>query len=168
MIRRRVDLLLSLLLWLLLAAMALVVAANVFFRFVLNASLYWGDEVAQILLVWLTFLGAAVAVRDNQHYYLNYSTRVAIGRWRVWLLRIRALLTTIAIAVLLYFSAVVSFQVREWIMPATEISRALVYGACPVGSLLMLYYSLGHLAEVFAADFSSGHSDTTSAESAKS
>lgn len=156
MIRRRVDQLLNFLLWVILAAMALVVAANVFCRFVLHASLYWGDEVAQIMLVWLTFLGAAVAVRDNQHYYLNYVTRIALGKRRLWLLRLRAVLSLLAIGVLLYFGAIVTLRVSDWIMPATEISRALVYGACPVGSLFMLYYALGQMAELFSAG-SSAH-----------
>ena len=48
-----------------LASMSGVVAVNVFCRFVLNFSLSWGDEVAMMLMVWLTFLGAAVGMRDN-------------------------------------------------------------------------------------------------------
>jgi TRAP-type C4-dicarboxylate transport system permease small subunit len=42
----------------------------------------------------------------------------------------------------MWFSAIVSWRIRFWIMPATEISRALVYGACPVGSAFMLYYAV--------------------------
>lgn len=57
-----------------LALMSLVVAGNVFCRFVLNSSLYWADEFAQILLVWLTFIGAALAVKDKSHYVLNFLT----------------------------------------------------------------------------------------------
>lgn len=141
MIRSVVDYLLETLLWIILGTMSLVVAANVFCRFVLNESLYWGDEVAQILLVWLTFLGAAVAVRENQHYYLHYLSRIVTGGW-LWALNLfRDLLTLAATAVLLYYSAIVSVRVSDWIMPATEISRALVYGACPIGCVFMLYYS---------------------------
>lgn len=147
MMRRLIDNLLELLLWMILAAMSLVVAANVFCRFVLNDSLYWGDEVAQILLVWLTFLGAAVAVREDQHYSLNYFSRLLTGGKLRALNLFRDTATIAAIAVLLYYSAVVSWRVHDWIMPATEISRALVYGACPVGCVFMLYYALGRLIE---------------------
>jgi TRAP-type C4-dicarboxylate transport system permease small subunit len=63
--------------------------------------------------------------------------------------------------VLAYFGTIVAVKVSDWIMPATEISRALVYGACPVGSLFMLYYALGHVAETFSADFRSDHADVT-------
>lgn len=154
MISRIVDKKLETLLWVILAAMSVVVAANVFCRFVLNFSLSWGDELAQILLVWLTFLGAAIAVRDNQHYYLHYLTRLVTGRRRLALLVLRELLTLAATLVLLWYSSIVSWQVRRWVMPATEMSRALVYGACPLGCTFMVYYSLLNL----IGDLRGGHS----------
>ena len=41
--------------------MAIIVAVQVFFRYVLNQSLFWSEELARFLLVWLTFFGASVA-----------------------------------------------------------------------------------------------------------
>jgi len=41
--------------------MTIVVAVQVFFRYVLNQSLFWSEELARFLLVWLTFLGASSA-----------------------------------------------------------------------------------------------------------
>lgn len=49
------------------AAMFLVVVAQVFFRYVLNASLVWAEEAARYLLVLTTFLGASVAMRRGGH-----------------------------------------------------------------------------------------------------
>lgn len=55
---RRLDVTLDALLFAALAAMAGIVFVNVFCRFVLKFSLSWADEMAQVLMVWLTFLGA--------------------------------------------------------------------------------------------------------------
>jgi len=49
------------------AGMAGVIAAQVFWRYVLNDSLFWSEELGRILLVWLTFLGATVAYRQGAH-----------------------------------------------------------------------------------------------------
>ena len=136
------DKLLRTLLVIIMTAMSLVVAANVFCRFVLNFSLTWADETAQMLLVWLTFLGAALAVRENSHYALNFLTEKLSGRVKTFFLMMQLLLSLLAIAVLLYFSVIVAWQIRPWMMPATEISRAWVYGACPIGCLLMIYYAV--------------------------
>ena len=133
------------LLIIILAAMSLIVAANVFCRFVLNFSLYWGDELAQILLIWLTFLGAAVAVRENSHYALNFLITKLQNRSRQWLIVFRTVLSLLAILILLYFSARVTWEIRTWVMPATEISRGWVYGACPLGCSFMLYYAIKNL-----------------------
>lgn len=145
MIRATIDGLLDALLWIILAAMAVIVSANVFCRFLLGFSIYWGDEVAQILLVWLTFLGAAVAVRDDSHYYLHYLSRRLYGASLRRLTLLRDVLAIVTIGVLLYYSAIVTYRIQSWIMPATEISRAFVYGACPVGCAFMMYYALGQL-----------------------
>ncbi len=142
-----IDKLLDWLLIMILAAMSLIVAANVFCRFLLNFSLYWGDELAQILLIWLTFLGAAVAVREKAHYVLNYLTGKLQGSFLKFFLIFRSVLSLMTILILLYFSAWVTWQIASWEMPATEVSRALVYGACPLGSLFMLYYALKNLWE---------------------
>ena len=48
-------------------SMAALVAVQVFFRYVLNHSLFWSEELARFLLIWLTFLGASVAYHRRAH-----------------------------------------------------------------------------------------------------
>ena len=48
-------------------SMSIIVAVQVFCRYVLNHSLFWSEELARYLLVWLTFLGASVAYYRSVH-----------------------------------------------------------------------------------------------------
>ena len=50
----------------LMAALAVEVTAGVVFRYT-GHSLVWYDEVATILLAWVTFYGAALAVLKHAH-----------------------------------------------------------------------------------------------------
>nr|WP_193338084.1 TRAP transporter small permease [Devosia beringensis] len=50
-----------------LIAMTLIVAYQVFMRFVINASPSWTEAGAIMLVTWFVFLGAAVGVRENFH-----------------------------------------------------------------------------------------------------
>ena len=129
-----------------LGVMSLLVAINVFFRFVLNSSIYWGDEVALILMVWLTFLGAAISTREKEHYEFKYLVYKLSGIPLKVYVYTRNTITISAILLLGYYSGQVAVEIHAWILPATEISRTLVYGACPIGCLFMLYYSIGHFA----------------------
>ncbi|WP_448384642.1 TRAP transporter small permease [Desulfosoma sp.] len=56
-------------------AMALVTGLQVFFRYGLNHSLFWSEEVGRILLVWITFLGATVAYRRKAHVGIDVAVR---------------------------------------------------------------------------------------------
>lgn len=125
-----------------LGAMSLLVAINVFFRFVLNSSIYWGDEVALVLMVWLTFLGAAVATREKEHYEFKYLVHKLDGIALKAYLYTRHAFTILAILILGYYSSRVAVEIHSWILPATEISRSFVYGACPLGCIFMLFYSV--------------------------
>lgn len=133
------------LLCVILAAMAATMAANVFCRFFLQFSLYWGDELTQVLMVWLTFLGAAVAMREGAHYSFDYFSRVLHGGVRRAYLLTTKIIVLVAVVLLLYWSTLTTIGIRHWIMPAMEYSRAWVYGACPVGCVFMLIYGVRDL-----------------------
>ena len=49
------------------AAMIAVVVLQVICRYLFNNSLFWSEELARMLLVQITFLGAAVAFRNRAH-----------------------------------------------------------------------------------------------------
>jgi len=125
--------------------LSVVVSANVFCRFVLSFSLTWGDETAQILLVWLTFLGAALAMRTESHYAFDYLVK-SLPRKAGEVMGIFSRIVVItSLFVLLYWSTEVTSCIRIWTMPATGISRSFVYAACPVGCIFMIYYSVFNL-----------------------
>ena len=49
------------------AAMTIIVALNVVFRYILNISIVWSEELSIYLLIWSSFLAAAVAFRQGTH-----------------------------------------------------------------------------------------------------
>ena len=51
----------------LLVTLAIIVVWAVVARYVLNASLPWYDEVASVLLAWITYYGAALAALRRSH-----------------------------------------------------------------------------------------------------
>jgi TRAP-type transport system small permease protein len=68
--------LLELLLVLLLAAMVLMVFGNVVLRYGFNSGITFSEELSRWAFVWMTFLGAIIALKDNGHL----GTDMLVGR----------------------------------------------------------------------------------------
>jgi TRAP-type transport system small permease protein len=66
----------SYLLALIMAAMVALVFGNVFMRYALNSGFTISEELSRWLFVWMTFLGAVVALRENGHL----GTDMLVGR----------------------------------------------------------------------------------------
>ena len=67
-----------------LVAMTVIVAWQVFCRYILNDSPSWTEPGAVMLMSWFIFLGAAVGVRENNHLgfdVLIYVLPVAAKKW---------------------------------------------------------------------------------------
>lgn len=50
-----------------LVLMTILIACQVFFRYVLNSSPSWTEATATMLMAWFIFLGAAIGVREGFH-----------------------------------------------------------------------------------------------------
>lgn len=66
----------SYLLAVIMVLMVVLVFGNVFMRYALNSGFTISEELSRWLFVWMTFLGAVVALRDNGHL----GTDMLVGR----------------------------------------------------------------------------------------
>ena len=73
---RLIDLLLAAML----ALMVLLVFGNVVLRYALNSGITVSEEVSRWLFVWMTFLGAIVALKDHAHL----GTDMLVSRLPLW------------------------------------------------------------------------------------
>jgi TRAP-type C4-dicarboxylate transport system permease small subunit len=120
--------------------MVVVVAAQVFCRYVLNHSLFWSEELARYLLVWLTFLGATVAYHRRAHPSIDMlKSRVGptVGR----LMAIAGYLAALLFfGVLTVYGLQFAHFVRAQISPALQIPKWMILLALPVsGAILCLH-----------------------------
>lgn len=118
--------------------LVVVIGAAVFFRYVVNDSIVWAEELARYLFVWITFLGAALGVGRNVHIGVD----VISGRLHGRMQQLLTLATYLAIAafliVLLYCGLELSlFGLRSSSM-LLGIPMFFVYMAVPIGSFVML------------------------------
>jgi TRAP-type C4-dicarboxylate transport system permease small subunit len=127
----------------LLCTLVAVTIAAVVYRYGVNAPLTWTNEVQESLFVWLTFLGAAVAMARNEHS--GFTSLIArlpqSGRLALTALSALAILAFLGISTWLGFEALPQLMGRT--TPTLGLSVALTYAALPVGMLLILIQFLG-------------------------
>jgi TRAP-type C4-dicarboxylate transport system permease small subunit len=127
------------------AAMALVVALQVLFRYGLNQSLFWSEELARFFLVWLTFLGATVAY----HRKLHPGVDVVYRRCPPALQQAVDVLVHAA-SLLLFFVMIVygwrfAYFVRLQITPALNLPKWIVFSIVPLSGLIFTLHALPRL-----------------------
>ncbi len=122
-----------------------VLLAGVAARYVFHAPLVWSDELASILFLWLSMLGAVVALRRGEHMRMTG----LVGRVGP---QPRALLEALAVTAPVAFLGLILYHAVDYAMeesfivtPALEVSNAWRAAALPVGMTLMLLATLFRL-----------------------
>ncbi|MEJ1159210.1 TRAP transporter small permease [Prosthecomicrobium sp. N25] len=127
-------------------AMAIVVFVQFFSRYVLNDSAAWTEEIARYMLMWTTFIGAAVVMRRG--------TNIAVEVLLHWLppagFRAVSFLVDVAtvgfVALLCWFSILITDRMGIQRMTVIDVSMSVVYGGIAFGCFLMLFRALQRFA----------------------
>jgi TRAP-type C4-dicarboxylate transport system permease small subunit len=126
-------------------SMAVIVAVQVFFRYVLNHSLFWSEELARYLLVWLTFLGASVAYRRKVHPGIDVVfVRMPDSIRRIFSILVH-LLSIVLFLVMIFFGVKFSYFVRLQISPALYLPKWIIFSIIPISGLILLIHGLAFL-----------------------
>ena len=117
----------------------LLLFANVVMRYVFLAPIYWAEELARYLMVWLIFLGAGVVAGGEEHISINIVTRVLSPKGNTLLTRVIALICLLFSAALVYYSWRHTMRVRlaGQTTAALDLPMWWAYLAIPVGSAMM-------------------------------
>ncbi len=120
--------------------------AGVISRYVFGKPLVWSDEVVSISFVWLTMLGAAIALHRNEHLRLNLFVDMLPPRPREF---VHALaLVAIAAVLLALLKPAYEYMQDEWFIrtPALDMPNSFRVGSIGFGFLAMLgmiaYYAV--------------------------
>lgn len=57
------------------SVMLSLAVVQVFLRYFFNGGIPWGDIAARSLVIWVGFLGAVLATRDDKHFHIDVLTR---------------------------------------------------------------------------------------------
>jgi len=123
----------------LLVATVVIALTQVFFRYGLNASLSWPEEMARWAFVWLVFLGMAVNTGRRSHIAIDFLAGhlpAAVKPYHGLL--VRAIMAAIGIALVVHGADLVDRS--TYVSPALGWPFKTLYLAIPVGTALTVFY----------------------------
>lgn len=135
---------------LLMAALATEVTLGVAFRYA-GHPLVWYDEIASIVLAWLTFYGSALAAAKRAHIGCPEVVLMLPPRTRFWL-RIVAEAFVIAFFALITWVgySILEVLATDFLTSLPEVSSAYTQSVIPVSGVLIILAELLTLPAVLA------------------
>lgn len=120
-----------------LAVMFVLVFSQVLARYLFSVSFAWIDEVVGFLMIWLTYLGAGLALREGRLVGFDLLQKKLPIKLE------RLIRSIIGLIILLFMSALVYWGIRFSLFGlyketnVLQISRAIPYAGIPLGALFL-------------------------------
>lgn len=109
------------------AAMSLVLAAQVVARYGFDASFDAGTELARLFFVWSIFLAIPHGIKHGVHVGIDVFVKLLPYRVQSHIFRAVAAASTTLMGVLLYFSVIATAEKWQELMPTLPITAAMYY-----------------------------------------
>jgi C4-dicarboxylate transporter DctQ subunit len=134
-----------------------IVTAEVTLRYVFSHSMIFTEELSRYLMVWIVFLGSALAIRDGSHIRIQ----ILVNRLGPRLQQIVKLAAYILIIAFLIFITVEGLKILprqlQQMCITIDISLFYFYLAIPVGSILMIIFLLPVIGQALVGKSQAGN-----------
>ncbi|CAM3617289.1 TRAP transporter small permease [Marinicrinis lubricantis] len=131
-----------------LAAMTVIVTLQVFTRKLFNFVFFWSEEITLLLLIWFSFLGIAIGFREKLHLAMDsLAKRLPQTADRI-LDKFISFCTLLFGGFLVFYGWDFTVLMHANRMSATEWPVSVMYAVMPITGVLIVFYSLLHLAGI--------------------
>ncbi|MDU4961340.1 MAG: TRAP transporter small permease [Sporomusaceae bacterium] len=122
----------------LLALMGILVFTNVCLRYFFNSGLVWAEELSRFFFVWLVFLGAIGALKDNNHLGFTSLVQRLPGKLKTGCFIVSNALVLWCLWSLLQGSWAMTNMTTRTLSPSMGVPLAYMYGVGVISSLGMI------------------------------
>jgi TRAP-type C4-dicarboxylate transport system permease small subunit len=125
---------------LLVVAMVVVVFIQVISRYVFNSPLYWSEEVARILFIWIAFLGAFLGLKSKAHVSVSSFVSLFAPRVQTVVFAVGSFLIFFYLLYLIQVGMGVAKVTSGTVTPALQIPYNFIHIIVPISAGLMVVH----------------------------
>ena len=127
------------------AVLAAILISAVFYRYALNDAFAWSEEGSKYLMVWLTFLGAPIALRHAAHINIDLLVKLFPPRGRQAFYLVIHLIIIATMGILLWKGWAFAELGARQVASSFTMSMVWMYVAVPIGSALTCLVAVEHV-----------------------
>lgn len=129
-----------------LVLMTVLIACQVFWRYVLNDSISWTEPGSVMVMGWFIFLGAAVGIREGYHLSFDIMLHLVPDRVKLWM-RTVSDLVVIAFGIgMTVYGTQLAVLAAPNVLPSLGISGAFDFMPIVAGGVLVVLFSIERIA----------------------
>jgi len=131
----------------LMLALIIDVAIQLLARNFIKVSVVWTEDVAKLLMIWMTFLGSPVVLYQGEHLVVDLIYAKVMPSKRKYIRLLSDLVITVFCVIVIRFGVVLCTNkvILGSVTAAAGIPRVCVYAALPVGMTAMALVSVNSL-----------------------
>ncbi len=140
----------EILLIVLVAGLTLMVLWGVFTRYCLGKQAAFTDELARVLLVWISMIGAALAFGQKAHLGVDYVASKLHPEARKTL-SVIVQLVILAVALIVFVIGGWALSMGQMGQPLPTVpwlTRGMVYISIPIGGVLMILFTIENVVDI--------------------
>jgi TRAP-type C4-dicarboxylate transport system permease small subunit len=132
----------------LILALTATITFEVFFRYFLKMPLIGTEELARYIMIWLTFVGSSIALRQKAHIGMVVLLKFLPEQIKRRMIYIIQGLILIFLAHLIWWGWVHAVHVKVQLSPALRISMFWPFISIPIGGFLMFIQQIALIAGI--------------------
>jgi TRAP-type C4-dicarboxylate transport system permease small subunit len=122
-----------------------IILVSVFWRYVLQNSLFWSEELSKMLMVWMTFMAAPIALQRGIHVGIQSLLKAMKGRWHYAMVVVGQLTILILMAVCVKEGFQLAWFAKRQTASSFDMSMIWPYLSMPIGCFMIFTVSLENL-----------------------
>lgn len=123
-------------------AMLFIASAQVFFRYVINMSISWSQDLLTYMLIWSVFIGISLAVKKRKHIKVELAFVILPEKAQFFLKVFSNIVFMIFCGIFSYFALIKIHSlifINPQVSESTGLSMWMIQIAVPVGFILSIY-----------------------------
>lgn len=130
-----------------------ITIGGVFMRYFFNSPWHWTEEMSGLLMVWIVFLGMAVAERQETTLTISFITDAMRPKLRALVNLVMCVLSVALLVYMAWLGYKLAGSVQMRVTQLLKVSLYWLYIAVPIGAVLTAVFTLPqikrHACELF-------------------